>query len=68
MTNSQIAETNKDGPGTGKDGVAMPRAPKPKVPWTFGQKMWLLLAIPIYLLWGFVEAHWAGADLFALEE
>jgi len=58
-------ELNED--GTPKE-AAPPPPPKPKVPMSGSQKMWLLLAIPVYLLWGFTEAHWAGIDLFASEE
>jgi len=57
-------ELNPD--GTPKEAAITP--PKPKVPMTGSQKMWMLLAIPVYLTWGFAEAHWAGIDLFAMEE
>jgi len=58
-------EFNPD--GTPKE-AAPPTPPKPKVPMSGGQKIWLLLAIPIYLTWVFAEAHWAGVDLFAVLE
>lgn len=59
------AQVNAD--GTPMEATPVP-PPKPKVPMTRGQKFWLWTAIPIYITWGLVEAHWAGIDLFEVVE
>ena len=62
---SKTPQVNAD--GTPQE-QAPPVPPKPRVPMSRGQKLWLLLAVPVYLGWGLVEAHWANIDLFGQED
>jgi len=69
---SLAGKKQQEGEATNEDGtpkaMAPPAPPKPKVPMSGAQKSWLILAIPVYLLWAFCETHWAGIDLFATED